>query len=87
MAVIKKKGEEERKGKLRSPLVAKVCGYLNALVTRGLISLEGCLQVSRPHFKSLTAICVVSCFILIPHVQHKPGSLYIWKSLSSGQKN
>lgn len=43
MVVIKKKGEEERKGKFRSLLVVKVCGYLNVLVTRGLISLEGCL--------------------------------------------
>lgn len=89
MAVIKKKetGKEgERKGNLATHCQLR-WGYLNALVMQALISLEGCLQVSGPHFKSLTAICVVSCFILIPRVQHKPGSLYIWKSLSSGQKN
>lgn len=46
----------------------------------------GCLQVSRPHFQSLTAICVAVRFIPIAHVEHKPWSLYIWKSLSSGRK-
>lgn len=83
------KGKEDGGGGGRrfQQVLSQVGGRLNTLEMRGLMSLEGCLQVSRPHFQSLTAICVAPRFILILHVQHKPGSLYIWKSLSPGQKN